>query len=64
MGMPNIILVESTEVCSHLRRSNACSAKTFGTICDCQVENPANFSYVQPNEQEYCYVEAREHYKG
>ena len=29
------------------RRSNMCSAKVFGAVCDCQVENPSiSVSYV------------------
>ena len=29
----------------------ACSTNTFGTVCDCEVENPANFYYGQPHRK-------------
>ena len=43
-GMPNITVYI---VHRSMYRSNACSAKTLYSIYDCQVENPANFSYGQ-----------------
>ena len=30
---------------------HACSAKTFGSVCDCQVKKHSIFSYGQPNFQ-------------